>query len=445
MHGWKGDANQSAFAGVKSEFDNVYRTNFAEVKARPGRRWTGRRVLRYIRDIRDHSFYLKQGHPSPALAHRIGENLPILARFAVRNPCIRWAFLPLLTSRPVQKALEYIERTVLPPEHIVDWLNEVRPDVMVASPFIMDRSKELDWVKAAISLNIPTVASVASWDNLTTKGIFHILPDLVFVWNMALVEEANQLHDIPLHRLCITGSPTFDFWFGMSATMDRESFCQQIGIDPTNPFITYLSSSTTIAGDETPAVREFTEALAEHPETKNVIVVVRPHPLNADIWDDFSQENVVVWPRGGEIPEWGDTQQNYYHSIVHAAAVVGVNTSAFLDAAVLGKPCLTILTERYREVQEQLGHFYHLLNGDFLDVVRENDQAAEAIAGFMKGIDPKEGDRRRFVQDFLRPMGIDKPATPVMADAILAAAEGRNMNPANSVLASSRPSEMVTT
>ena len=85
------------------------------------------------------------------------------------------------------------------------------PDVVVASPYIFSLSREVEYVKAARSLGIPTVVVVLSWDNLTSKGTFHVLPDLTLVWNSALAEEAASLHDVPKEKLVVTGAPVFDF------------------------------------------------------------------------------------------------------------------------------------------------------------------------------------------------------------------------------------------
>ena len=36
-----------------------------------------------------------------------------------------------------------------------------------------------------------------SWDNLTSKGTVHVVPDVYIVWNEPLAQEAVELHDLP--------------------------------------------------------------------------------------------------------------------------------------------------------------------------------------------------------------------------------------------------------
>jgi hypothetical protein len=115
-------------------------------------------------------------------------------------------------------------------------------------------------------------------------------------------------------------------------------------------------------------------------------------------------------------------KQDYYNTIFHAVAAVGLNTSAFLEAAIVGRPCITIMSERYAEKQTRIAHFQHLLAADFLEVGHGFSEAVGIVAGILKGKDAKASQRRRFVNDFIRPWGIDKPAFELTAKAIEATA-----------------------
>ena len=64
------------------------------------------------------------------------------------------------------------------------------------------------------------------------------------------------------------------------------------------------------------------------------------------------------------------------------------------------------------------GHFHHLLDGGFLEAVPDLASAVDAIAAILAGHDRRAGERRRFVESFLRPGGSERPAGEVMAKAI---------------------------
>jgi hypothetical protein len=83
----------------------------------------------------------------------------------------------------IVRATHLVERACPPPAGLVSALGRLRPDVVVVTPMIYPASREIDVVKAAASTGIPSVGIVLSWDNLSTKGSFHALPDELIVWN----------------------------------------------------------------------------------------------------------------------------------------------------------------------------------------------------------------------------------------------------------------------
>jgi hypothetical protein len=379
--------------------------------------------LSNIRELINYANYFRSQHPTPWEARRWLGNISRRIKKKVKKSEIGNKLLSeidnkLLAREKILSTLKLIEHVIPPDKDILLWLKANQPDVVVASPFILPFSPEIEYIKAADALGIPTVAVVLSWDNLTTKGTFHIIPDTTFVWNDALAEEATILHDIPHDKIFITGAPVFDFWFEVQPKMNFDSFAKKVGIGAHQPYVLYLCSSKYISGDETSFVRAFAAVLRENPHTAHLRVLVRPHPLNATIWDGFEDQNIAIWPKD---PSWVDTaaaKQDYCNSLYHSSAVIGLNTSAFLEAAILDKPCVTIITDQYRSKQTGLGHFQHLLRGDFLEVTHSLRESASVIASILSGEDDKKEQRLRFIRDFIRPHGLDKSASEIMAKAI---------------------------
>jgi CDP-glycerol glycerophosphotransferase (TagB/SpsB family) len=265
---------------------------------------------------------------------------------------------------------------------------------------------------------------VLSWDNPTTKGTFHVIPDLTVAWNDPLVGEVEALHDVPRNKTFVSGAPTFDFWFAMSPSSDFKGFAERVGIDRFKPFVLYLCSSNYIAANEHLFVSEFARTLKENPKTKDIGVVVRPHPLNASIWHNQETQDMVIWPRAGEWVDSPQAKQDYFDTIFHSQAVVAVNTSAFLEAAILDKPCITVMTDDSKSKQAGLGHFQHLMNGGFLEIATSYSEAATLVADIFIGRDSKQAQRQRFVREFIRPRGIHRPASQILADVIEALGSG---------------------
>jgi hypothetical protein len=377
--------------------------------------WRG---LANVRELVNCTNYLRPGHPAPGQAKRWRNKVNRPIRYAIKNQ----RALRFLSRQGVREVLKRVETLVPPDPGIMRWLEEYRPDVVVASPLIFPVSKELEYIKAAKALSIPTVGAVLSWDNLTSKGTFHVIPDVVLVWNESLAQEAASLHDVPPNRIAVTGAPPFDFWFEMAPSVDRAAFCGRVGLHPRKPFVLYLCSSPFIARDETSFVKQLADALNERTGRGEIGLLVRPHPTNAAIWDGFEDDRMIIWPRGGEYVDVPPARQNYYESIYYSSAVMGVNTSAMVETTILDKPCLTVMDEHYKATQSGVGHFRHLTDAGFMEVAGNFKEASDILAQIVSGKDEKKAQRRRFVKAFIRPLGIETPASEMMATFIVAVA-----------------------
>jgi hypothetical protein len=244
------------------------------------------------------------------------------------------------------------------------------------------------------------------------------------VWNGSQIPEAEKLHNVFKDRIFCTGAPKFDPWFGFQPTLDRRSFCEQIGIDPNQPYLLYLCSSEFISGDETVYIRELTERILTDSRLKDLTLVVRPHPQNLGPWKTYQRanSNFVVWPLNQVSLAPSDMIQDYFHSLYYSIGVAGINTSAFIEAAIVDKPCIAITPPQFTHTQMGIPHFRHLLDADFLELVRDMDEFVQMAVRLLQGEDGKKKQRQQFVRDFVRPQGVKTPALQVMSDAIETAA-----------------------
>jgi len=371
-------------------------------------------LLYFTRRLLNRTPYLNPQHPSPWLVNRkTGFSRPM--RILLDIPPAK----ALLKNKWFQQQLRKVEIAIPPDQAILRWLEEHRPDVVVASPCLYGDHHETEYIKAAGALGIPTIVALYSWDHLMTKGTFHIIPDWTLVWNQVLVDDAVRFHYVPKDKIFITGAPHFDTWFNMQPALDRAAFCRQVGLDPNRPFVTYICSS--LKGNEAKLVEEFARTLATNPDTRHLAVLIRPYPSKPRIWDDFEEENVVVWPKVGTIPDTPNAKSDYFHTFYYGIATVGISTTAFLEAAVIDRPCVTIMTEAFR-YEHRMGHFRYLLNADFLEGAHSFDEAAHILGDILNGADAKAENRHRFVREFIRPWGMDRSASLVMAKVVETAA-----------------------
>ena len=316
----------------------------------------------------------------------------------------------------LEKLLALMERTIPSATVLEDFLKAEQPDLVLVSPLVNLGSYQADFVKSAKALHIPVVYPVFSWDNLSTKGLIHVQPDGVIVWNERQRTEAVEMHGVPPERVAVTGAPRFDEFFAMSPGTTREQFCAIHGLDASQPIVVYLCSSEFVAGGEVDFVRRWIDEVRRAPSLRSCNILIRPHPRQQKPWKAFEPPDarVVV-----ALPRAMNADPTLLDTVHHSAAVVGLNTSAQLEAGILGRPVLTILAPEFEEGQQGTLHFSYLLkeHGGFVDVAPDFDvhrrQLAAAVAG-----DYDRQAIRSFIEQFLRPNGIDRPATPFMVRAI---------------------------
>jgi hypothetical protein len=390
---------------------------------KPGE-WTA--LSRFIRLTADYGRYLDTHFVDADWLRRRGEQfVPNRAQFLKTMPSLRrevlWPFIRGLTS------LEH----VIPNEEAVDaFIRQQAPDAVVVTPLVLRGEggvRQTEIVKTARALGIPVAVAVASWDHLTSKGLMRIQPDLVYVWNDIQKQEAIRLHGVAERKIVVTGAQLFDHWFLKQPQMSREQFLQEVGLPTPQPVILYVGSSQAIAGSAEPGfVRRWLTALRQHadPTLRDAAVLVRPHPSNIRRWHDTDLSDlgeVAIWPRTrGSFPMNERDESMYFHSLYYSAAILGINTSAMVEAAIIGRPVHTVLAPEFSHSQDGTIHFHYLLaeNGGCVRLAHDLPEHLDQLGQVLRDPDAMREQLNRFVRSFVRPQGLDRPCTPILADAI---------------------------
>ncbi len=395
-----------------------------------------RRTSTLVRAFTDLARYM---HPryaeAPALRARMAAKIRLQVQFGKSDPVSSYVVTRIVDSlarrsdatsaRRALRLLAACEAAIPTSGRIDAYVRSFDPDVVLATPLVEYASNQVDYLKSARRLGVATAACIASWDNLTNKGLLRFTPDRVVVWNEVQRRELEELHGVDGGRAVVTGAQKFDEWFQRSPTRTPDELKRRVGLRPDAPFLLYVCSSLFIAPDEVSFVRRWIAALRADPRfaAERLGIVVRPHPQNTPQWlgVDLSElENVVVWPAGGAQPDAGDARADFFDSLAHAEAVVGVNTSVMIEAAIVGRTVLTLLDPAFAATQEGTLHFHYLLreNGGFLEIARSLDEHREQLAVALAGGEAEQERVRAFIGSFVRPHGADVPAAPLVAAAI---------------------------
>jgi len=322
--------------------------------------------------------------------------------------------------RAIKWALELAEALIPSEQYYELFIRSHVPDVILVTPLIDFGSYQTDYVKSAHAIGIPIAFLPFSWDNLTNRGLVRIAPDRVMVWNEHQKREAVTYHDVPENSIVVTGAPRFDDLFAMHASSSREEFCARAGLDPNRPFLLYLCSSHFVAPDEVSFVRRWADAVRRETSLAGCGILVRPHPANTEPWENAvdldCMDNATVWKESPKV----QADPALYDSLHYCAAVSGLNTSAMIEAGILGKSVHTIATSEFAGGQEQTLHFHYLLarNGGLVEVAEDLRAHCRQLSEALAHPEAGAARSRQFVESFVRPQGLDRPVAPIMADEI---------------------------
>jgi hypothetical protein len=405
------DEGRPLVEGLVAEFPHHISAGVAPGRADDDWSWAVSRLrpgLEYLRY--QHTLF----DDTPMLRERSRERTPglFVALADAVGRYARW------TRRPIEAVLRWLERSTPDDPDIRAYIEAQGPDVVLVTPLIALGSAQIDYVRAARSLGIPTALCVWSWDHLSSKALIRELPDRVFVWNDTQKQEAVTLHRVPAKQIVVTGAQCFDKWFDRTPSRDRETFCRQIGLPADRPILLYVCSAPFSGSPpEAAFVVEWIRRIrsGSSARLRNTPILVRPHPSRRPEWEGIDLTpfpEVVLW---GSDPLDADARADYFDTLYHSAVVAGLNTSAFIEAGILGRPVHTILLPEWYESQMGTVHFRYLFEagGGLLTSATSFDEHLNQLD---QALDHPSTEVRPFVRAFVRPRGLDVAATPVFVE-----------------------------
>ena len=351
------------------------------------------------------------------LAERASESAPQTWKDALaRHPWMtrHW--------KTVQRAWRLAEAVVPCDPEIQKFVEAQKPDMVLVTPLVEFGSYQTEYVKCAHRIGVPVLYLPFSWDNLTNRGLIRVAPDRTLVWNAHQRREASsstacrrKASSSPGRR----GSTSSSKWrrrrSGVRSArlwaLTPAGRCSCICVRPaSSPPANPISSAPGL-------VR--CAAWAAAPGWRTAPSWCGRTPPSCDDWtrtDVADLPGVAVWSQKSSM----NADQRLFDSLFHAAAVVGLNTSAMIEAAIVGRPVYTIATPEYSGGQEATFHWWYLLV-DQGGVVQPSESFSDHVRQLVAAPSQQteiEERSRRFLEAFVRPRGFAQPASAVMIEEI---------------------------
>lgn len=298
-----------------------------------------------------------------------------------------------------------------------DLLSRNRIDAVMSLAPYHDQEGLLLW--AARELGIPSVTSVISFDNPTTRSRWMSRSDLVLVWNSYNADEVTRSYpDLTAERVSVIGAPQFDLHRRPDLVMDEDEWRKDLDIAKDRPVILYGAGPGVLVPGEARLVKGIDQAITAGRIPGSPLLVVRRHPNDRpEPWHELGRhlDNsriVDPWPPGkSTFQSWPshDDLVRQMSSLAHSNVHVNVCSSMTLDGAMFDRAQVgpRFVPDAGRTTQRRIRTFYKqehwqpIANSGGLACA---DNQAELIAAISDGIenpDRLSGQRKEMISAVL--------------------------------------------
>lgn len=263
------------------------------------------------------------------------------------------------------------------------------------TPFLFDEEMAL---RVAARDGVPVLASILSFDNLTTRSWMPFAADRYLLWNRYNAAELRRGYSEAANvEIELVGSPQFDFYYDPSYVWPIEEWLVDLGLDAGHRWVLFGGGYYTCAPHEPQFLAHLDDAITSGRLPSDVRILFRKHPVDPiDRWTPVLERarNVVYtepWAvrskvRGHTNVRRRDIEQlasTLYHCAVH----VNVASTMSIDGAILDRPQVGPAYDwspggkYHRSSFEcyQQEHFLPLLSSGGITVATSPERLVEAV------------------------------------------------------------------
>ena len=157
-------------------------------------------------------------------------------------------------------------------------LKKIEPKLVVSTYPI--NFLEAKFLYSAKQSGIKTLIHLLSWDNITSKGIFPVIPDQFIAWGQVMEDELKAYYGVGKDRVYVCGVPHFDQHIDIKNTDNYKAVLSDLNLNPEQSYIFMAMSSPRFAPHEIDIVGWLAKAVEDNVFGINLQLVVRPHPQN---------------------------------------------------------------------------------------------------------------------------------------------------------------------
>jgi hypothetical protein len=195
------------------------------------------------------------------------------------QPRVYMAINKIVVRHPsLRRGVTRWEKIWLADSRAAQLMRRLNPGIVV-STYPVDPT-EACLLLAAQRAAIPTVGQLLSWDNITSKGRFAVVPDYYVSWGPIMSAELREYYQIKPENIIETGPAHFDAHVTGVQPAQTRSVLQQLGLQPNKPYLFFGMSAPIFSPYEIELVEWLARAVEAACFGPDMQLVVRPHPQN---------------------------------------------------------------------------------------------------------------------------------------------------------------------
>jgi hypothetical protein len=284
--------------------------------------------------------------------------------------------------------------------------------IISATPFI---GAEAFFCRAGRQAGLKTIATILSFDNLTSRGKIETTFDHYSVWNRYMQQEVTRIYGVPAEHISVDGAPQMDFYAWPDIVSSRESFLRRYGLDGSRPIILFGSGAEHITPVEPHNLVQLDQIVNTYPAEQRPQILLRPHPVD-DLarWQSALAQchNVIV------SSVWTVTNHAIGRitledvrllatTLAHTDIHVSTSSTMSLDGAIFDKPQIGLAYDDRpghpfdRTVRELYAreHYLPLTHSGGMTLVYSRDELAQSLQHYLKDPTRDREARAAMVRD----------------------------------------------
>lgn len=269
-------------------------------------------------------------------------------RIGFERPWLIWFLRPF--SFFLRPFIPFFYRLAMPKYAYADLFETWNPSLVFSTDVFGSADARI--AHEAKCRGIRTVGMVRSWDNLTTKGGFRVIPDILVVNNEIIKREAIKIHHINPEIIRVVGVPHYDRYQCPSQNALRDEWrarCKRLVLySPLGDRIIKVGDGNIGNGFDAKIIPLLATLIPD-----SHMLFVRLPPTDTVFLDEKTlPPNVVVERPGTRFGESGaaikvtelsaEDDRRLVETICASDVVLTVFSSISVDALVLGKPVVLV-------------------------------------------------------------------------------------------------------